>query len=151
LRELWPDRHHGLPIEHKGTAIVDGNGGEAYDMAVNLSELGFTVALYRDSDVALTEPLAGGLRAAGIPVFEYGDDFYTELAIFSAADTDQVQKILEFSREELGEAFINDNVAAKIVELDSATVTSAFGLWKFITDVAEDQIKVELAEIACVV
>src|SRR3546814_17562923 len=78
IRENWPASHEGRPIEQLGAAIADGNGGQAVSMAVELSKLGYAIALYRDSDVQLTPPQITELAEHHIPVFEYGHGLLTD-------------------------------------------------------------------------
>jgi hypothetical protein len=148
LRELWPPDHKGLPIEHRGAAIVDGNGSETCSMALNLASMGFTVAIYRDSDDALRPAQTEGLTAAGIPVFEYGAGMYTEQTIFEAANEADVQRILEYAREQRGEGFINDNLMAKIPGLDATTVRAPFEMWSLLTGLDPIQLRAHLSEVS---
>jgi hypothetical protein len=148
MRELWPGDHNGLPIEHRGAAIVDGNGTETCNMALNLAKMGFTVAIYRDSDDAIGAAQIEALNAAGIPVFEYGGGIYTERAIFEAAEDAQVQRILEYAREQRGEGFINDNLVAKIPGLDAVTVREQFELWEILAGVDLANVRAALSEVS---
>lgn len=148
LRERWPADHGGLPIEHRGASIVDGNGAEASSMALNIAKLGFTVAIYRDSDDPLSAKQTAALAEADIQVFEYGRGLYTERAIFEAANDDQVQKILDYAREERGEAFINDNLVAKVPNMVKATVRASFDLWPIIIESDGAQLRTALSEVA---
>lgn len=148
LRERWPAGHGGLPIEHRGASIVDGNGAEACSMALNIAKLGFTVAIYRDSDDPLSAKQTAALAAAGIPVFEYGGSIYTERAIFEAANDDQVQKVLDYAREERGEAFINDNLVAKVPNMDATTVKVPFDAWTLLIESDGAQLRAALSEVA---
>lgn len=148
LREHWPADHAGLPIEHRGAAIVDGNGGEACAMALNLHKMGFTVAIYRDSDDSLGPAQAAALAAAGIPVFEYGGGIYTEWAIFEAADDTHIQRILEYAREERGDGFVNDNLVSKIPGLDAYTVRESFEFWTLFAELDAAGLRAGLSEVS---
>ncbi|MEG0558093.1 MAG: AAA family ATPase, partial [Comamonas sp.] len=85
LRENWPARHANRPIEQLGVALADGNGEQASSMALALAGLGYTTAIYRDSDTVLSPAIVAALAAADVPIFEYGGGLNTEQAIFSAA------------------------------------------------------------------
>jgi hypothetical protein len=148
LREHWPVRHDNKPIEQLGAAIADGNGGEACAMALALATLGYLTALFRDSDDPLSADQIAKLAAAQIPVFEYGGGLYTELAIFSAANDARVQELLLHAREERGDDFINNNLAAKIGNLDVACIRLDFDHWALLSAKNGDELRSAIAEVA---
>lgn len=133
VREFWPPRHDGVPCEHKGSSIADGNGGQTVSMALGLSGLGYTVAVYRDSDVPLPPDNIASLAAAAIPIFEYGGLLDVEHALFSAADDAQVQRLLAYARLERGEGKINDNLLPAL-DLDRAIVAGDFNVWELLSE-----------------
>lgn len=130
-REFWPPMHDGVPIEHVGGFIADGNGAEAPAIALGLRGLGFEVALYRDSDTALPAGIPEQLAAAGVPVIEYGHGLDVEHAIISQADEAQMQRLLDHLRAERGEAKINDNLRAALA-IGPDEITSPFAMWDLI-------------------
>lgn len=147
IREHWPAAHDGKPIEQLGGAITDGNGGQTPAIAVELAALGFPVAIFRDSDVPLTVEQSAKVAAAGIPVFEYGDSLNTEQAIFLAASNDNVQRLLDHAREERGAGTVDDNVVGKVFGVDRKTVAEHFGLWSFLGECEEPELRPELAKL----
>jgi AAA domain, putative AbiEii toxin, Type IV TA system len=148
LREYWPARHCDKPIEQLGSAIADGNGGEACNMALMLAKLGYLVALFRDSDVPLTTEQQAKLSDASIPVFEYGEGLYTELAIFSAANDAHVQDLLQHARDERGEHFINNNLIDKIDGLSIDSISLEFDSWNQFTEKDGYDLRIDIAEVA---
>lgn len=106
LRELFRARHADVPIEHLGVAIVDGNGAAAPMLATALAGLGYTTALFRDSDQPLKGNAASLLRANNVQVFEYGGTMCTELAMFSATWPDVADKLIGCAIASLGHATI---------------------------------------------
>ena len=148
LREFWPNRHDGKPIEHQGSAIADGNGSQACTMALSLAKLGFTTALYRDSDDALNAQQIADLAAASIPVFEYGGGIYTEQAIFTAASDADVARLLNYAREERGDDFIDNNLAAKIDGLDLTTIKANFNVWEGLVTLDGQQLREGISLVA---
>ena len=122
LRENWPARHANRPIEQLGVALADGNGEQASSMALALAGLGYTTAIYRDSDTVLSPAIVAALAAADVPIFEYGGGLNTEQAIFSAASDALVQELLVYAREERGDDAIDNNLDIKIPDLDIATI-----------------------------
>ena len=132
IREFWPARHDGIPCEHRGASIADGNGGQTVAMALGLAGLGYTVAVYRDSDVQLPPDSIASLAAAAIPIFEYGGMLDVEHAIFSGANDEQVQRLLVYAREERGVAKINDNLLPAL-DLDRDMIAGNFNMWDLLS------------------
>lgn len=130
-REFWPPLHGGMPIEHVGGFIADGNGAEAPAIALGLRGLGFEVALYRDSDTALPAGIPEQLAATGVPIIEYGNGLDVEHAIISQADDAQMQRLLDHLRAERGEGKINDNLRAAL-GMGPDEITSPFAMWNLI-------------------
>ena len=148
LREHWPSRHGNVPIEQLGAAIADGNGGEACAMALALAKLGYLTALYRDSDDPLTVDQQTKLAESNIPVFEYGHELYTELAIFSAATDAHVQELLQHAREERGADFIDNNLASKIDDLNVECIRLSFDNWELLTAKNGSELRLAISEVA---
>ncbi|WP_208620694.1 ATP-dependent nuclease [Paraburkholderia aspalathi] len=132
VREFWPPRHDGMPCEHQGASVADGNGGQTVSIALGLSQLGYAVAVFRDSDVPLSADAAESLAAGAIPVFEYGGILDVEHALFSAADDTQVQRLLDYAREERGVGKINDNLHAAL-DLDRDVIAGDFNAWDLLS------------------
>lgn len=148
IRENWPSLHEGQPIEQLGAAIADGNGGQAVSMAVELSKLGYAVALYRDSDVPLTPPQFAELAERNIPVFEYGHDLRTEHAIFFAATDAHVQDLLVYARAERGDDSVNACLMNKLAGSNLADVVKEFGAWPLVHDGFGAELRTAIAEVA---
>jgi hypothetical protein len=129
IREKWPPRHKNKPIEQLGAAITDGNGHQACTLSLALANLGYTTALFRDSDVPLAPDTIAELTNARVPVFEYGNMLNTEQALFRVADDDNVQALLSFARHQRGDDTVNDNLAAQIPGLDRTNASIDFCEW----------------------
>lgn len=148
IREFWPPRHNGKPIEQLGAAIADGNGGQACSMALALADLGYPTALSRDSDVPLPPDHIAALASANIPVFEYGGLLNTEQAIFYVASDAQVQRLLELARTNHGQDLVDDNLILRIPRLDRAMARNDFGDWALMTGKTGAEIREIIAEVA---
>jgi hypothetical protein len=148
IRENWPVSHEGRPIEQMGAAIADGNGGQAVSMSVELSKLGYAIALYRDSDVPLTLHQIAELAEHQIPVFEYGHGLRTEQAIFGEATDAQVQELLVYSRSERGDDSVNACLVNKLTGLDLADVVMEFGAWPLQHEEFGSQLRTAIAAVA---
>ncbi len=147
IRENWPALHEGRPIEQLGAAIADGNGGQAVSMAVELSKLGYAIALYRDSDVPLSAAESMELAAHHIPVFEYGHGLNTEQAIFGEAPDAQVQELLAYTRRERGEDSVNACLVNKLAGIDHASIVKEFGSWPLVHDGPGSQLRIAIAAV----
>lgn len=147
IREKWPPRHKNKPIEQLGAAITDGNGNQAYALALALANLGYATAIFRDSDVALTADNIADLKNVEVPVFEYGDWLNTEQALFRVADDDAVQALLDYARHQLGEDTVNDNLAANILGLDRTNANTNFTHWDVKFGKSGEELREIIAEV----
>ena len=148
LREGWPARHGGRPIEQLGAAIADGNGEQASSLALALAGLGYPTAMFRDSDTVLAPATVAALAAAGVPVFEYGGSLNTEQAIFAAASDELVQALLVYAREERGDAVVDDNLNIRMPDLGLELIRGDFGNWFLLSELNEAQLREAVAEVA---
>lgn len=148
LRENWPPRHEGRPIEQVGSAIADGNGAEACSIALALAALGYQVALYRDSDVPLQIGEQIALSTAGVAVIEYGGLLNTEQAIFQNATDEFVQILLTHARQELGNDAVDNNLAIEIPSLTIADIRDPFLHWELQSPLNALQLRTAIAAVA---
>lgn len=111
LRELFPGRHGGASIEQRGAAVVDGEGTNAPQMATALAALGYTTALYRDSDVPVLAKQQKKLEMAGAHTITYPTDMAIEQALFAGvADDKLVDELLGEAEKYKGEATVIDQL-----------------------------------------
>jgi hypothetical protein len=147
VREQWPGRHQGKPIEQLGVALADGNGAQAPEMALALASLGYPTALFMDSDVPLAPPTAAALVAAGVHVYEYGNMLNTEQAIFTAANDQRVQQLLDIARKNHGEEPVNGALFPR-VGMTLATVREEFRTWELNCALNAAQLRAVIADLA---
>lgn len=148
IREFWPARHDGTPIEHLGVAIADGNGEQACSMALALASLGYDTAIYRDSDTKLSAEMTKAIDAQGISIFEYGDTLNTEQAIFSAAPDSLIEELLIYARSERGHDAIDNNLQIKIPDLEISIIRGEFANWEIFASLDDAQLREAIAEVA---
>jgi hypothetical protein len=129
IGETWPENHDGSPIAQVGSAIADGNGGEAPAMALSLASLGYPVGLYIDSDVPLDIQVRQLLDDAGVSIFEYGGGLNTEQAIFSAASDEEVQLMLEHVRGVHGNNPVDGSLLPKVGDVKIDVIRLPFAEW----------------------
>lgn len=146
VKEFWPSRHEGVPFEYNGAAIADGNGGQTVSMALDLAMLGYVVAVYRDSDVPLSTENVAALEAAAIPVFEYGHQLDVEHALFSAANDEQVQRLLAYAREERGLHRVNDNLFPAL-DLERKALAADFYDWELLSEHSGTALREKIADV----
>ncbi|WP_017906080.1 ATP-dependent nuclease [Pseudomonas asplenii] len=110
LREHYPDRHDGVPIEQLGAAIIDGGGSAGPPLALALRALGYEVGLFRDSDRRLDAHFAAKLQAQGVRVIEYGGGLNTERAVFQSATDTQIDGLLDLVAGFISEPTLVDHL-----------------------------------------
>ncbi|MBZ9782782.1 AAA family ATPase [Pseudomonas sp. REP124] len=129
LRERYPDRHDGVPIEQLGAAIVDGGGSAAPPLALALRALGYEVGLFRDSDRKLDAHFAAKLQAQRVRVIEYGGGLNTERAVFQSATDAQIDGLLDLVVGFISEPTLVDHLEKTFKGLD---VDACFCDWDLV-------------------
>jgi hypothetical protein len=147
VREQWPGRHSGRPIEQVGVALADGNGAQAPELALALAALGYVTALFMDSDVPLTPPTVAALATAGVHVYEYGNMLNTEQAIFMAASNQTVQDLLTIVRANHGADSVNGALFPRL-GMTHVTVQEPFGTWEVHAGLNAAQLRTVVADVA---
>lgn len=110
ISEFWVGQNNGIPMAQRGVAIADGNGDEASSLALALADLGYPVAMFRDSDKSLTSMKLAELTAAKVDILEYSDKLNTEMALLKDANDDAVQSVLDYLRQYLGTDVFNNHL-----------------------------------------
>lgn len=131
LREMYPVKHDGVPIEQLGAAIVNGQGAAAPPLACALGWLGYEIALFRDSDQPIHANWAAQLPNYHVRVIEYGQDLNTEQAVFLAAADDQIDGLLDIVAGSISEATLLDHLRNA---LPGVPVADSFADWDLIGD-----------------
>ncbi|CAI8757539.1 putative ATP-dependent endonuclease of the OLD family [Pseudomonas chlororaphis] len=129
LRERYPDRHDGVPIEQLGAAIVDGGGSAGPPLALALRALGYEVGLFRDSDRKLDAHFAAKLQAQRVRVIEYGGGLNTERAVFQSATDAQIDGLLDLVVGFISEPTLVDHLEKTFKGLD---VDACFCDWDLV-------------------
>ncbi|HEX6706081.1 MAG TPA: ATP-binding protein [Albitalea sp.] len=145
VREFWPALHAGIPIEHRGGFIADGNGSQAPEIALGLRGLGYDVAVFRDSDTALKAEDSAAFTAKGIPIFEYGAGLDVEHAIISVASDVQMQRLIEHLRAERGSGKIDDNLRVAL-GMTAAALAQHFSTWELSSSLDAAELRKRIAD-----
>jgi hypothetical protein len=148
FRDPFCARNKGVPVEQRGVAFADGEGTQAPQLAVALAKLGYAVAMYRDSDRALTSDDARDVAAAGVIVFEYDGALDTEMALFLAASDAQVEALIEFAREEKTAESVAVTLQARNAVLTSTVTSLPFSDWAVQVDLDGATLRKTIAEVA---
>jgi len=150
LRELFPGRHGGASIEQRGAAIVDGEGANAPQMATALAALGYTTALYRDSDVPVLAKQQKKLEKAGAHTITYPTDMAIEEALFAGvADDKLVDELLGEAEKYKGEATVIDQLNKAFPEAGTGGIgNSSFEGMDFLLNLERDEIMQRLGLLA---
>ncbi|HIE5648758.1 TPA: ATP-dependent nuclease [Stenotrophomonas maltophilia] len=150
LRELFPGRHGGASIEQRGAAIVDGEGANAPQMATALAALGYTTALYRDSDVPIQTKQQQKLEKAGAHTITYPTDMAIEEALFAGvADDKLVDELLCEAEKYKGEATVIDQLNKAFPEAGPVGIgNSSFEGMDFLLNLEREEIMQRLGRLA---
>ena len=111
LRDSW-SAARSSPFEARGTWLADGAGHpQAVTTALELASLGYTTALFRDSDVPMDPGMSAQLSSASIDVYEWDGALATEQRIFTDASWSVVQRLLDIAYEAHTETSVVDQTA----------------------------------------
>lgn len=113
LRDNWNARHP-FPFEALGTWLADGGGHQGAATALELASLGYTTALFRDSDVPLDSTVRAKLLVARVEIYEWDDNLATEQRIFKDASWPVVQKLLDIAYVAHTQTSVLDQVASAL-------------------------------------
>lgn len=150
LRELWLADHDGAPVEQMGSAIADGNGSEAPNLAIALRSMGYAVAIFRDSDRPIPELMKASFAFGGalIEVFEYETEMDTEFALFFDADDDAVQELIELARSKKSADSVAASLAKIMPTVSKDIFESPFSNWDLLTEFDARSLRIYLAKAA---
>jgi AAA domain, putative AbiEii toxin, Type IV TA system/AAA ATPase domain len=137
LRDTWNDSHP-FPFEARGAWLADGNGSQASATAIELAGLGYTVALFRDSDVILDGMSRTQLANAGCDIYEWDGGLATEPRMFKDVSRSCAQSLLDIACEAHTKESVLSQVASclKLPNLPSAKLDDWLAL-----DKSEDDIR----------
>jgi hypothetical protein len=113
LRGTW-NAGRAFAFETRGTWLADGAGSQGPATALELASLGYTTALFRDSDVPLPPDMRAKLLAAGIDLYEWDGALATEQRIFADIAWSGVQGLLDIAYAAHTETSVLDQVAAAL-------------------------------------
>lgn len=98
-------------IQANGTYYADGGGDNMHQRAKVFKNLGYSTAIFKDSDKSLehTEPTAEA-QSLGIEVFEWGNNYATEDALFSCCPQDVIPELIQYAISRKGQDSISTNI-----------------------------------------
>ena len=110
LRDTWNNAHP-FPFEAMGAWLADGRGSQAPATAIELASLGYTTALFRDSDVVLDAAIRTKLVGAGIDIYEWDGGLATEQRMFKDVSVAGTQSLLDIACEAHTEQSVLSQIA----------------------------------------
>lgn len=96
-----------------GVAMADCGGGDSnrpYTRGLEFLKLGYRVAVFRDSDVAIDAKKEAKFTKAGGRVFRWADGLAIEDAIFRYLDVDCITDLMAHLADTLNEQLIDDHI-----------------------------------------
>ena len=145
--EIWTDLHDNKSISQLGVAITDGHGSNACLLALSLAGLGYTVAMFRDSDVPFDPTDVADLLVGKVPVFEYGELLNTEQALLKDADDTSVQKLLDYAREKHGNESLNNYLRGSIPCVTQNKNNTNFSEWAKLESKSGSELRTIIANV----
>jgi ABC-type branched-subunit amino acid transport system ATPase component len=129
-RAIW--QKGGSPaLAQAGTYPIDGRGHAATQRALDLTALGYRVALFRDGDVPLPPEKRAELTANDVTIVEWTDGLNTEERICGDLPLPHLQKLVDAACEDRSGRSIADAIATALGDggrqrtSDLATLLSA--------------------------
>lgn len=96
LETLWANAR-GTPLTHTGAIVVDGGGSSAKQRAGALAPLGFSVAMFLDSDRAGAAPDIAWQEQTAVKVFPWEGGMCTEERVMADLPTASLQAVLRLA------------------------------------------------------
>lgn len=109
--DLYSQDHNDLSIQAYGTYCADGGGESMFQRAKVFRNLGYSTAIFKDSDKH-EEHVALSLEASdlGIQIYEWGDNYSTEEALFNCCPLTIIPDLLNLAIDRKGRDSINANI-----------------------------------------
>lgn len=121
---VWTNNHDGRSLAYAGVSLLDGCGDRAPKYALELARLGYSVALFADSDVDKKSPDIGDtqLEEAGVRVIRWGDQCSTEDRVSADLPADRWKSIVLAAIETRCEESVLGAVNYQLRESGQSTV-----------------------------
>ena len=111
--DLYCQDRNVLTIQSCGASCADGGGESMFVRAKVFRSLGYPTAMLKDSDKnAEHEHFSAEARAQGIKIFEWGNDYSTEDALFNCCPAGIIPDLLNLAVDRKGRDAINSNIQA---------------------------------------
>ncbi|MCI5209034.1 MAG: hypothetical protein D3910_09610, partial [Candidatus Electrothrix sp. ATG2] len=109
--DLYHQEQGGLSIQAYGTYYADGGGDNMFQRAKVFKSLGYQTSIFKDSDKnAEHADFINEARKIGITLFEWGNDYATEDALFECCPQTAISNLLTYAIERKGRDSINANI-----------------------------------------
>lgn len=136
MRDYWRVKNNDEPIEYRGVVIADGGGSEAPRTTIELSRLGYQVAIFRDSDRELNEKDTTELKSLTVSIYQWADKCATEDRVFRDVSDHAVQKLLKIAYQAHGSDSVRDAIRAALGTKE--LLSAEFETWKVLGKTKQD-------------
>jgi predicted ATPase len=111
--DLYNQDQNRISIQAYGTYCVDGGGDSMFQRAKVFRNLGYSTAILKDSDkYAEHIALSSEAAALGIQIYEWGNNYATEEALFNCCPVTIIPSLLNLAIDRKGRDSINANILA---------------------------------------
>lgn len=109
--DLYCQDTNGTSIQAFGTCCTDGGGDSMFQRAKVFRSLGYSTAIFKDSD-KYEDHVEFSREASnlGIQIYEWGNNYATENAIFSCCPQNAIAELINYAIERKGRDSINANI-----------------------------------------
>lgn len=98
-------------IQSHGSYWADGGGQSIFQRAKIFKSLGYPTAILKDSDKPSADTIpTSDAQTLGIKIFEWGNNYATEDAVFMCCPANVIPDLIELAIERKGRDSINDNI-----------------------------------------
>lgn len=105
--DLWWCERGLDPMAYCGVSACDGGGASMFDRAQTFGRLGYPTALFRDSDVALTQAQSDGLAAFDVCQFAWSASRSTEQELFASLPDEALPLMVGIADDHIGPDAVN--------------------------------------------
>ena len=109
--DLYYQTQNIMSIQAYGTYCTDGGGDSMFQRAEVFRSLGYSTAIFKDSDKALEHAVfTTEAQKQGISVFEWGNNFATEDVLFNSCPQAVIPKLIEYAISRKSHDSINSTI-----------------------------------------
>ncbi|KGK41368.1 hypothetical protein LH51_15495 [Nitrincola sp. A-D6] len=109
--DLYCQTQNTASIQAYGTYCTDGGGDSMFQRAKVFRSLGYSTAIFKDSDKSLEHAVfTTEAQEQGISIFEWGNNFATEDVLFNSCPQDVIPELIEYAISRKSRDSINSSI-----------------------------------------